>query len=42
MCHVAYMVEMRNAYKTLIRKPERKKLLVRAKYQWEDDMRMIL
>jgi hypothetical protein len=34
--HVARMAEMRNAYKILARKPERKKPLVRSRRRWEE------
>jgi len=33
---------MRNAYKILFRKPERKKPLGRSRYKWEDNIRMYL
>jgi len=36
------MVQMRNAHKILVRKPEGKKLLGRSKCRWEDNIRMVL
>jgi hypothetical protein len=36
--HVAHMVEMRNAYKILVRKPEGKRLLGRPSHTWEDNI----
>jgi hypothetical protein len=40
--HVALMVEMRNAYKILVRKPERKRPLGRSRHMWEDNIKMDL
>jgi len=40
--HVAYMGEMRNAYKILFGKPEGKKLLGRPRCRWEDNIEMDL
>jgi hypothetical protein len=40
--HVARMGEMRNAYKNMVRKPERKRLLGRTSLRWEDTIRMDL
>jgi hypothetical protein len=39
---VAHMEEMRNAYKILVGKPERKRILGRPKHRWEDNIRMDL
>jgi hypothetical protein len=38
--HVAHMGEMRNAYKILVRKPERKRSLRRPRHRWEGNIRM--
>jgi len=40
--HVARVEEMRNAYCTLVRKPERKRPLGRPRRRWEDNIRTIL
>jgi hypothetical protein len=40
--HAACMGEVRNAYKTLVRKPERKRPLGRCRHRWEDNIRMDL
>jgi len=40
--HVAYMGEMRNAYKILVRKPEGKRPHGRPRRRWEDNIRMDL
>jgi len=40
--HVAQMEEMRNAYNSLIGKPEGKRLLGRPRSRWEDDTRINL
>jgi hypothetical protein len=40
--HVAHMVDMKNAYKILVRKPEGKRPLRRAMGRWEDNIRMDL
>jgi hypothetical protein len=40
--HVALMGEMRNAFKSLVVKPEGKKLLGRRRRRWKDDIRMEL
>jgi hypothetical protein len=34
--HVTYKGERRGAYRVLVGKPERKKLLARARQRWED------
>jgi hypothetical protein len=36
------MGEVRNAYKILVRKPERKRLLGRLKYRYEDNIKLDL
>jgi len=36
---VARIGEMRNAYKILVRKPERKRTLGRPRRRWEDNIR---
>jgi hypothetical protein len=38
--HVERMGEMRNAYRILDGKPERKRLLARLRCRWEDNMTM--
>jgi len=38
--HVSCMEEVRNAYRILVRKPERKRLLERCKAGWEDNVSM--
>jgi len=38
--HVACMGQIRNVYKILIRKSERKKPLGRPRHRWEDNIRM--
>jgi hypothetical protein len=40
--HVPSMGEMRNAYRILVRKPERKRLLGRCKCSWEHNIIMDL
>jgi hypothetical protein len=40
--HVARMGEMRNAYKMLVGKPERKRPLGRSRRRWEDNIKMDL
>jgi len=40
--HVALMGEMRNYYKILVRKPERKRPRGRPRRRWEDNIRMDL
>jgi hypothetical protein len=40
--HVASMGEMRNIYKILVRKPEEKKPLERARCRWKDNIKMDL
>jgi hypothetical protein len=40
--HVARMVQVRNAYKILVGKPERKRPLGRPTCSWEDNIRMDL
>jgi hypothetical protein len=40
--HVACIGEMRNAYKTLVRKPEGRRPLGRPRHRWEDNKRMYL
>jgi hypothetical protein len=40
--HGAYMGEIRNAYKILIRKPEGKRQFIRLRYRWEDNIRIDL
>jgi hypothetical protein len=35
--HVTHMGEMRNLYKTLVRKPETKRPLGRTRHRWEDN-----
>jgi hypothetical protein len=42
MEHIAHMGNMRNAYKILDRKPERKGPLGRCKYRLEDNIKMDL
>jgi len=39
---VVHMVEMRNAYKTFIGKPEGKRLHGRPRHRWKDNIRMDL
>jgi hypothetical protein len=34
------MGEMRNAFKILVRKPEGKKLFVRPRHKWEDNIKL--
>jgi len=36
--HVAYMQEMRNAYKILVKKHEGKSSLERPRHRWEDNI----
>jgi hypothetical protein len=38
--HVARIVEVRNTYKTLIRKPQGKRLHGKSKRRWEDNIKM--
>jgi len=40
--HVARMRQIRNAYKILAGKPERKKSLVRPRHRWEDNIKIYL
>jgi hypothetical protein len=40
--HVACMGQMRNEYKILVGKPERKRPLVRPRHRWEDNIRINL
>jgi hypothetical protein len=40
--HVALKGEMRNAYKILVGKPERKRPLRRSRLRWEDNIRIDL
>jgi hypothetical protein len=40
--HIAWMVEMKNMYKCLVRKPEGKRPLGRPGCRWEDNIRMDL
>jgi hypothetical protein len=40
--HVTRIGEMRNAYKILVGKPERKSPLGRSRHRWEDNIRMYL
>jgi len=40
--HVAHMSKMRNAYKILVRKPDRKRQLQNLKHIWEDNIRLNL
>jgi hypothetical protein len=40
--HVEHMEEMRNAYKMLVRKPEGKRPLRRARHRWYGNIRMDL
>jgi hypothetical protein len=40
--HVARMVEMRNAYNILVRKPEGKRPPGRPRRRWEDNIRIDL
>jgi hypothetical protein len=40
--HVAYMVDMGDAYRVLVGKPERKRPLGRPRLRWEDDIKMDL
>jgi hypothetical protein len=42
MGHVACMVQMRNAYKTLFEKAERKRILGRSRHRWYYNMSWIL
>jgi len=42
MGHVASMVDMRNAYEVLVRKPGGKRLLGRHRRRWEDNIGMNL
>jgi hypothetical protein len=40
--HVAHMLEKRNAYKILARKPEEKRPLERPRHRWENNIRVDL
>jgi len=40
--HIAHIGEMRNVYKILVRKPEKKRPLRRPKHRWEDNIRLNL
>jgi hypothetical protein len=40
--HAAYMGEIRNAYKILVRKPEGKRTLRTPRHRWKDNIRMDL
>jgi hypothetical protein len=40
--HVAWMGEMKNVYKILVRKPEEKRPLEIHRCRWEDNIRMYL
>jgi hypothetical protein len=40
--HVALMRQKTNAYRILVRKPERKRSLGRPRRRWEDNMKMDL
>jgi hypothetical protein len=40
--HVAFMIEIRNAYKILVGKPARLRPLGRPRHTWEGNIRMIL
>jgi len=40
--HVARMRQIRNAYKILAGKPERKKSLMRPRHRWEDNIKIYL
>jgi hypothetical protein len=40
--HVACIIEMRNVYKVVVRKPEGKRLLRRPRCRWEDNIRLNL
>jgi hypothetical protein len=40
--HVAHMLEMRSAYKILVRKPEGKRPLGGSRHTWEDNIRIDL
>jgi hypothetical protein len=42
IAHAACMVEMRNAYKIMIRKPDKKRPLGGPRHRWEDNIRMDL
>jgi hypothetical protein len=41
MGHVACMADLKNAYKIVIGKPERKRLLGKPKSRWEDNLKGI-
>lgn len=38
--HVAYMVEMKKAYKIIIRQPEGNEVLGRLEHSWENNIKM--
>jgi len=38
--HVAHVGEMRNAYKSLVGKPDKNRLVRRPKRVWEDNIKM--
>jgi len=40
--HVAYMGEVRNAYKILVGSPEGKRTLEKCRHRWEDNIRVNL
>jgi hypothetical protein len=40
--YVGRMLKMRNSYKVLLGKPERKRPLGRPRYRWEDNIRIRL
>jgi len=40
--HVAYMRETKNAYKSLVRKPEGKSLLGRSRLRWKCNIKLVL
>ena len=42
MGHVARMEQSRNAYKVLVRKPERKRPLGKSTRRWKDNIKMEL
>jgi hypothetical protein len=42
MGHVAFMGNMRSAYKTLVRKPMEKRLVEKLRHEWEDNIKLIL
>jgi hypothetical protein len=38
--HVAHKGEMKNVYKTFVRKPNRKRPLARPRHTWDDNIKM--